>query len=381
MFRVMNQIFLEDMQGHTIEEIPLGNWLVRFDDNKGIFYLDKTNDFSLPSKIYGNSTELATRYLHSYTSWNGNLGVLLSGMKGTGKSLLAKQICSMAELPVIMIQHAYGGSAFLSFLSKISQPVIIFLDEFEKVYQDNEQQNMLLSILDGTFNSKFLFLLTINEVNRMNNYMMNRPSRIHYHQQYKGMSDDMVKEISLDLLDDKEKVDGILTVCTYIGEISMDILISLINEVNLYKDESPMEVLAYMNLEPSSTRLKVKIIRDDKILTENHYTYDNPLMGNRVYLDWYGENIETIDNDSEDSDDSKEDSTGICVNTETKEVHNPNVKVWNELRFDSKDATIKIDNGVIRVCYKSEYDDSSYVTWVLIYTRSELSSINYFGAM
>lgn len=381
MFRVMNQIFLEDMQGHTIEEIPLGNWLVRFDDNKGIFYLDKTNDFSLPSKIYGNSTELATRYLHSYTSWNGNLGVLLSGMKGTGKSLLAKQICSMAELPVIMIQHAYGGSAFLSFLSKISQPVIIFLDEFEKVYQDNEQQNMLLSILDGTFNSKFLFLLTINEVNRMNNYMMNRPSRIHYHQQYKGMSDDMVKEISLDLLDDKEKVDGILTVCTYIGEISMDILISLINEVNLYKDESPMEVLAYMNLEPSSTRLKVKIIRDDKILTENHYTYDNPLMGNRVYLDWYGENIETIDNDSEDSDDSKEDSTGICVNTEAKEVHNPNVKVWNELRFDSKDATIKIDNGVIRVSYKLEYDDSSYVTWVLIYTRSELSSINYFGAM
>lgn len=378
MFRVMNQIFLEDMQGHTIEDIPLGNWLVRYDDLKGIFYLDKTNDFSLPPKIYGNSTQLATRYLNSYTSWNGNLGVLLSGMKGTGKSLLAKQICSIAELPVIMIQHAYGGSGFLSFLSKISQPVIIFLDEFEKVYQDNEQQNMLLSILDGTFNSKFLFLLTINEVNRMNNYMMNRPSRIHYHQKYKGMSDDMVKEIALDLLDVKEKADDILTVCTYIGEISMDILISLINEVNLYRDESPMEVLEYMNLEPSSIRLKVKIIRDGKILTDNHYTYDNPLMGNRVYLEWYGENIETIDNDSEDSDDGEEDSTKIC---EINEVHNPNVKVWNEVRFDTKDTTIKIDNGVIRVDYKSEYDDGSHVAWVLIYTRSELSSINYFGAM
>ena len=395
MFRVMNQIFLEDMQGYTIEDIPLGNWLVRFDDVKGIFYLDKANDFSIPSKIYGNSTELATRYIHSYTSWNGNLGVLLSGMKGTGKSLLAKQICSMAELPVIMIQHAYGGSAFLSFLSKISQPIIIFLDEFEKVYRDDEQQNMLLSILDGTFNSKFLFLLTINEVDRMNNYMMNRPSRIHYHQKYKGMSDDMVKEISLDLLDVKAKVDDILTVCTYIGDISMDILISLINEVNLYKDESPMEVLEYMNLEPSSTRFKVKIIRDDKVMVDSHYTYNNPLMGTNIYLDWYGENIETLDNDLEDSDgsrkdsdgsrkdsdDSREDSVVDCLKKETTEVHNPNIKVWNELRFDSKDATIKINNGVIRVEYKAEYDDNSYVAWVLIYTRSELSSINYFGAM
>ena len=114
-------------------------------------------------------------------------------MKGTGKSLLAKQICSMAGLPVIMIQHAYGGSGFLSFLSKISQPVIIFLDEFEKVYKENEQQNMLLSILDGTFNSKFLFLLTINEVGRMNHYMMNRPSRIHYHQNYTGMTMEMIR--------------------------------------------------------------------------------------------------------------------------------------------------------------------------------------------
>lgn len=376
MFRVMNQIFLEDMQGHTIEEIPLGNWLVRFDDNKGIFYLDKTNDFSLPSKIYGNSTKLATRYLNSYTSWDGNLGVLLSGMKGTGKSLLAKQICGMAELPVIMIQHAYGGSGFISFLSKISQPVIIFLDEFEKVYQDNEQQNMLLSILDGTFNSKFLFLLTINEIGLMNHYMMNRPSRIHYHEEYKGMSDDMIKEISLDLLDDKEKVDGIITVCTYIGEISMDILISLINEINLYKDESPMEVLEYMNLEPSSTRHSVKIIRDGKVMIDNNYTYHNPLVGESIYLDWYGEDIDTIDDVLDDSVDVDGDD-----DMKVKKSHNSNDKVWNEFRFSTENATIKIDNGVIRVDYKDECSDGSFIAWVFIYTRCAESRINYFGAM
>lgn len=376
MFKVMNQIFLEDMQGHTIEEIPLGNWLVRYDDQKGIFYLDKANDFSLPSKIYGNSTKLATRYLNSYTSWDGNLGVLLSGMKGTGKSLLAKQICGMAELPVIMIQHAYGGSGFISFLSKISQPVIIFLDEFEKVYQDNEQQNMLLSILDGTFNSKFLFLLTINEIGLMNHYMMNRPSRIHYHEEYKGMSDDMIKEISLDLLDDKEKVDGIITVCTYIGEISMDILISLINEINLYKDESPMEVLEYMNLEPSSTRHSVKIIRDGKVMIDNNYTYHNPLVGESIYLDWYGEDIDTIDDVLDDSVDVDGDD-----DMKVKKSHNSNDKVWNEFRFSTENATIKIDNGVIRVDYKDECSDGSFIAWVFIYTRCAESRINYFGAM
>ena len=78
MFREMNQIYLEDMQGCTIEKIPLGNWLVRYNDVKGIYYLDKTNDFSLPSKIYGNSTKLAIRYLNSYTEWDGNLRSLMT---------------------------------------------------------------------------------------------------------------------------------------------------------------------------------------------------------------------------------------------------------------------------------------------------------------
>ena len=369
MFQVMNNIFLDDMEGHTIEEIPLGNWLVLYDKMKDQFYLERTNDFKLPEKIYGECTELATRYLNSYNTWDGNLGVLLEGMKGTGKSLLAKEICVRSKKPVIIIQHAYGGSKFLNFLSKIKQNVVIFLDEFEKVYADYEQQNMLLSILDGTFNSKFLFLLTINnEADRMNDYMMNRPSRIHYHQHYEGMSMDMIREICVDLLDDKENVESALAVCTYIGDISMDIIISLIKEINLYPKESPMEVLKYMNLEPSSSGFSVKIIRDGKILKKDCPTNSNPITNNKIYLEWWGENIDTMENDVEDGD----------------EAHNPEDKQWNTFDYnfiddEGKDSTkIKIKNGEIRIDYNEEYTDGTHTKWTFIYGRKKTILHRYF---
>jgi hypothetical protein len=357
----MNKLFLEDMTGVTIDKIPVGNWLVKYDDMKGIYYLEKTNSFRLPEKIYGDCPKYSERYLNSYNSWEGNLGVLLSGLKGTGKSLLAKKICIDSNLPVIMIPHPYHGAGFLSFLSKIDQDCIIFLDEFEKIYQREEEQNTLLSILDGTFNSKFLFLLTINEYQRMTQYMLNRPSRIHYFKEYKGMEEDLIQEICEDLLDDKSKIEDTLTVCTYIGEISMDILISLINEINLYPDERPMEVLDYMNLSPSDISYNVKVIRDGKPIRKDVFSYSSPLNSTQINLEWYGESIESMGSDE----------------------HDPKYQTWNTISFepdsDDTQCTMKVKNGKITVEYIEEYDDpEDNVQYIFIYEKRKPLKRNYF---
>jgi hypothetical protein len=357
----MGKIFLENMSGRTIESIPKGNWLVKYDDQRGIFFLEETNTFKLPDIIYGDCQKYVDRYLNSYNEWDGNLGVLLSGLKGTGKSLLAKKICIDSDLPVIMIPHPYTGADFLSFLSKISQDCIIFLDEFEKIYQKEEHQNALLSILDGTFNSKFLFLLTINEQYRMTQYMMNRPSRIHYYKAYGGMEDDIILEICKDLLDDPNKIEDTLTVCTYLGEISMDILISLIKEINLYPEQTPMEVVEYMNLSPSNLTYSVDLMRNGILIKKDMYVYSSPLNTNKICLEWFGENIETMD----DKD------------------HDPKAHTWNDITMSVSLCSIKVKNGTIVV----EYSDDKEETWeehepicryVAVYKKRKAFKARYF---
>ena len=158
-----NEIFLQKVPAKTIDEIPSGNWLVKFNEMRGGFYLEKTIPFEMPETIYGNCIERADKITRAFNTWDGSLGVLLCGFKGTGKSLLAKKICLDMDIPVLVVSEPYGGSEFVSFLSKIPQKAIILFDEFEKVYKSgmSESQEKLLSILDGVFSSKFPFYLGI----------------------------------------------------------------------------------------------------------------------------------------------------------------------------------------------------------------------------
>ena len=105
-------------------------------------------------------------------------------------------------IPTLLINSAYTGDAFFQFLYSIQQECIVFFDEFEKVYDDDDQQS-LLTVLDGTFPSKKLFLLTSNSTDMINIHLKNRPGRIHYHINFKGLSGEFIKEYIQDNLDNK----------------------------------------------------------------------------------------------------------------------------------------------------------------------------------
>ncbi len=280
------KIFFNESPIQTIDAIPNGNWLLCQNPQTQEYFLKEKSSFEMPTKLYGDCAELSSKILYTWTHRSKNMGVLLSGMKGTGKSLLARMLCINSGLPVLIITDSFGGTGFIDFLSKIKQEVVIFIDEFEKIYDEGrKQQETLLSVLDGGFPSKFLFLLTINEIGRVNEYMMNRPSRIHYLKSYEGLSEEVIIDIINDKLNNKEQADDILEITRYLGEISMDIIISIIEECNVYPNEKPKELLKLMNLKPDSDGYDYTVSVGNKVI-ESSYISASPLGGGEVYLEF-----------------------------------------------------------------------------------------------
>lgn len=74
----------------TYDKFPVQTYVVRFSKFKG-FYLEKYMDIEIKEdKIYGVHMEKVEKVLRSFEKFDRNLGVILSGDKGIGKSLFAK---------------------------------------------------------------------------------------------------------------------------------------------------------------------------------------------------------------------------------------------------------------------------------------------------
>ena len=72
------------------------------------------------------------------------VGVMLTGLKGTGKTVTAKLIANAVELLVIVVTEIFHGLE--EWLSQIRQPVVLFFDEFEKM---EGRSGDLLTLMDG----------------------------------------------------------------------------------------------------------------------------------------------------------------------------------------------------------------------------------------
>lgn len=273
----------------ALNEIPVGNWLVKFSPTKG-YFLEKSPEFRMPKKIYGDSEKLAERYLNTFKNRNNNLGILLTGLKGTGKSITAKITCKNSNLPVILITEAFTGDAFKSFLSNITQPVIVFIDEFEKVYYDVSLQNSFLSILDGIFEGKKLFLFTSNEKKKINEYLINRPGRVHYLKEYNALEDSLIHDVIDDNLVIKEHKEELMDVIGILTDVTMDMLISLIGEMNLYK-EPARESIRLLNLRPESKNFEVEVFNKNNVKIGTGTIGHHPLVHENLHVEIYCSDI------------------------------------------------------------------------------------------
>ena len=77
------------------DRLPAKTYTVRFEKMSG-FFLETRTDLAVKEKVYGVHPEKADKVFQAFTKFERNLGVILSGDKGIGKSLFARILASKA---------------------------------------------------------------------------------------------------------------------------------------------------------------------------------------------------------------------------------------------------------------------------------------------
>lgn len=274
-----------------LEKLPAGNYVIKREPMGGPFYLDKVDDFIYPSKIYGSVMSAAKRILSTYLDRSASTGVLLSGEKGSGKTLTAKMTILLAKernIPCLLSNTPWCGDEFNQFCQNITQECVIFFDEFEKVY-DPAQQQQLLTLLDGTFPQKKLFLITCNDKYRIDSHMENRPGRIYYSLDYQSLETEFITEYCNDLLIDKSQTPNMVRVASLFNKFNFDMLKAMVEEVNRY-GETPLQAIKFLNAKPEtagseSFSVNLKIDGEKPAGIVDPTVYLNPLRSQEFDID------------------------------------------------------------------------------------------------
>ncbi len=219
--------------------------------------------FEFAYKIYGLEKALIERTKKTYKNTVGNLGILLNGEKGTGKTVTSKILCNDLNQPVILISHFIEESQF--FLNSIQQNITVLIDEYEKIYGDDDN---LLTIMDGAMNSEYrrIFILTTNKL-YINTNLLQRPGRIRYLKTFKDLSPEIIMEIVDDCLKYKKYRENVIKFISNLEIITVDIVKSIVEEVNIH-NEPTEKFRDVFNVRKITGKHNVYLIGPDKNKTE-----------------------------------------------------------------------------------------------------------------
>ena len=269
----------------TYNTLPIGTYYIEFNQLEG-FSLTPSANVAKAEKVYGRVEEIVDKILKGYQDSTRNFGVILSGIKGGGKSLTIKMLAEKAQYPIIIIDRNYEN--LTQFLASIQQEVILIFDEFDKVFTDRNRgfdtQDALLSLFDGIYESKKLFIIVCNESRSLDEYYLNRPGRFHYHFKYTVPSETEIKQYLLDNLNNPDPTTIELIIrCSSSTNMTFDCLRSICFELN--RGYSLSESLADLNIriEPKKYNLIVKF-SNGRVETVNNY-YLSPFTDEVVDFD------------------------------------------------------------------------------------------------
>lgn len=285
--------------------IPTKYYKISFSKMQG-FFLTETNSFTIKEKIYGNHEEKLNKVLKTFKTFERSLGIILSGEKGIGKSLFAKLLSIEMiknNIPVIICDQYIPGIA--NFIQTIDQEVLILFDEFDKTFSekgDIDPQAEMLSLFDGTSNDKKCYCITCNNLRDLNEYLLNRPGRFHYHFRFDYPDNN---EIEIYLKDQLQECyyDEIKNVIRFSNttNLNYDCLRAIAFELNNgYSFKEAIDDLNIINYNYHETNFTVTVaFNDGTNIIRKHYPidFDNDL--NTIWFSYKNRNIFNVSFDTE----------------------------------------------------------------------------------
>lgn len=211
------RIYSNDIK--TYDKLPAKTFNIRFAMQQGFFLVEIPN-IKVNEKVYGIHQQKLKKVVNAFEKNERNLGVILSGDKGIGKSLFAKMLVEEGinlGFPVIIVDTYYPGIA--SFIASIEQEAFVLFDEFDKTFSGKQEedgtaydpQTEMLSLFDGTSQGKKLFIVTCNELRNLNGFMVNRPGRFHYHFRFDYPDASSIREYLTDKSIDNDNIEKVIS--------------------------------------------------------------------------------------------------------------------------------------------------------------------------
>jgi hypothetical protein len=173
-------------------------------DSDGPF-LEETTDFTFPECYYLSEDDrrFVKKTIDAYNRTDKmTTGVLLSGIKGSGKTLMAKHIAKETGLPIIVVDQNVYANEIEPFFAKTDTPCCLIFDEIDK----NWNTRQLLTFLDGVKPTcKKLVICTCNKEKDINEYLNDRCSRIRYKKIFDCLDKEAAIRVISSVIDDMEK--------------------------------------------------------------------------------------------------------------------------------------------------------------------------------
>lgn len=239
-------------QGIDYELIPGKVYTVETDRYSGELKLHEAPSLQLPSKLYviDEDKKFMSRVQQYYEQTDKTLGVLLAGTKGTGKTVMAKEIACNSNLPILLIDKSLSPRYLKTLFNKLEDTsMCVIFDEIDKL-GENYDDDYILQIFDGVSSSgKHLIIATCNDTDNINECLLDRCSRMRYYREFEEMGPSMVSSILNDRLVDKKEVDALTDfIVKNFGCISFDNVASFAEEVNMYPSETFEKLFEDMNI-------------------------------------------------------------------------------------------------------------------------------------
>lgn len=233
--------------------LPPATYTINFDPMSG-FSLEKSSNIGVQEKAYGSIDSRVNKVFKQYESSGRSLGVMMTGPKGMGKSMLLRSIAQRGvELgyATVIVDRFYDGLA--GFLDSLGEVILVF-DEFEKVF-DEQEQSVLLPMFDGLSMQKRMCIVTVNETNHLSQYLINRPGRFHYNFTFTYPSESEIREFLTDHAVDADNINRVVAYSVF-REINYDHLRAIANELVTF-DVSFDDAFADLNIGSGPVKMLV----------------------------------------------------------------------------------------------------------------------------